>query len=201
MRFTSISLVTLLTGFIIGGLAQGSRMCFIGGWRDYFLIKDKYLLKGFFSFLITAVILFFLFNLTGKVLVDYPWFNRPPQSYLLTDTIGVYSENDFEVVEFEELRNLDECRLSMAPMAVVGEDIKIKGLQIFSVTIPNEIIAYLICAFIIGFFSTLANGCPLRQHVMAGSGNQSSVLYLLGFYAAILFYDSFLLDFVNGLLF
>ncbi len=41
----------------------------------------------------------------------------------------------------------------------------------------------------LGVFSTLANGCPFRQHVMAGQGAVSSVAYLLGFYAgAVVFH-------------
>lgn len=38
----------------------------------------------------------------------------------------------------------------------------------------------------LGVFSTLANGCPFRQHVMAAQGALSSAAYLLGFYAGAL---------------
>ena len=41
----------------------------------------------------------------------------------------------------------------------------------------------------LGVFSTLANGCPFRQHVMAAQGALSSVTYLFGFYAgAVVFH-------------
>ncbi|MEM2883910.1 MAG: YeeE/YedE thiosulfate transporter family protein [Nitrososphaerales archaeon] len=38
------------------------------------------------------------------------------------------------------------------------------------------------------FFSVLAEGCPLRQHVNATTGNGMSIFYLLGFYSGILFF-------------
>ena len=38
----------------------------------------------------------------------------------------------------------------------------------------------------LGLFSTLANGCPTRQHVMAAQGNQDSVFYLAGFYLGVI---------------
>lgn len=38
----------------------------------------------------------------------------------------------------------------------------------------------------LGFFSNLANGCPLRQHVLAGQGEASAWWYLLGFYLMVL---------------
>jgi hypothetical protein len=41
----------------------------------------------------------------------------------------------------------------------------------------------------VGFFSTLANGCPFRQHVLAAQGVVSSMAYLAGFFAgAVIFH-------------
>jgi uncharacterized membrane protein YedE/YeeE len=43
--------------------------------------------------------------------------------------------------------------------------------------------------FGVGYFSTLANGCPLRQHVLAAQGIKSSITYLAGFLAgAVIFH-------------
>jgi len=47
-------LLSLLVGLIIGGLAQRSGLCFVGGFRNYLLVRDTYLLKGFFSVLVFA---------------------------------------------------------------------------------------------------------------------------------------------------
>lgn len=43
--------------------------------------------------------------------------------------------------------------------------------------------------FGVGYLSTLANGCPFRQHVLAAQGVISSMTYLAGFLAgAVLFH-------------
>lgn len=52
------------------------------------------------------------------------------------------------------------------------------------------ILTFSIATFIIGgfgvdFFSVAAEGCHMRNHVMASEGNVSSLAYVLGFWAAI----------------
>jgi uncharacterized protein len=42
----TVSLVSLTVGTIVGYLGQRSRMCTIGGLRDYVLVRDTALLKG-----------------------------------------------------------------------------------------------------------------------------------------------------------
>lgn len=61
---------TLIVGFIAGFLGQRSRMCFVGGIRDLYLIKSSYLFKGLIAFLIAAFVGYIIFN-NG---VDFPWF-------------------------------------------------------------------------------------------------------------------------------
>ncbi|MBQ9992603.1 MAG: hypothetical protein IJP33_04150 [Firmicutes bacterium] len=63
-----------------------------------------------------------------------------------------------------------------------------------------EAIFFIVAAFIIGLFSTLANGCPMRQHVMAASGNLSALCFLLGFYAAVIIFDKYLASYFNSLI-
>ncbi|MEW5957499.1 MAG: YeeE/YedE thiosulfate transporter family protein [Chloroflexota bacterium] len=41
----------------------------------------------------------------------------------------------------------------------------------------------------VGFFSLLVDGCPFRQHVLAGQGRREAQFYLLGFYLAALVFD------------
>ena len=48
--------VSLVIGLAIGFLAQRTRLCFVGGWRDLFLIRDTYLFSGIAAFLIGAFI-------------------------------------------------------------------------------------------------------------------------------------------------
>ncbi len=40
-----------------------------------------------------------------------------------------------------------------------------------------------------GFFSVFAEGCPFRQHVMAAEGKGSALLFLLGFYLGIVYFN------------
>jgi len=195
ISITSISVISFVAAFIVGAFAQASRMCFIGGWRDFFLIRDTYLLKGFFSFVITAAILFFAFHSAGYYLKNYPWYDRPPTVYA---AIGMVIEN--VIVEEEPTRTKSYCDLLTAPDLIVGEDINVPGVKIFGVKIPNEVIMFVIAAFVIGFCSTLANGCPLRQHVMAASGSMAAILFILSFYAAVLVYDKYLVHYFDSLI-
>ena len=200
IKITIISWISLLAGIIVGALAQKSRMCFIGGWRDFFLIRDTYLLKGFISFLFTAVILFFAFYSAGYYLKNYPWFNRPPIVISTINYNALAAQSVGDYIEVESSRDMNECELMNSPDLIIGEDIPIPGIQIGNIKLPYEVLLYLFAAFVIGLFATLANGCPMRQHVMAGSGNLSAIMFLLGFYGAILIYDKYFVDFFNSLI-
>jgi len=48
--------VSLVIGLVVGFLAQRTRMCFVGAWRDVFLVKDFYLLSGVIAFFIAALV-------------------------------------------------------------------------------------------------------------------------------------------------
>ncbi|MBR6332106.1 MAG: YeeE/YedE family protein [Dehalococcoidales bacterium] len=47
----------------------------------------------------------------------------------------------------------------------------------------------LLGAFVMAYFSVMAEGCPFRQHVIAGEGRLSGILYLLGLVSGVLFFD------------
>ena len=64
---------TLIGGLIIGYLAQRARMCFIGGIRDYVLVKDKHLFKAPGMFFVGAVVVFVVSYLLASV-PNWPWF-------------------------------------------------------------------------------------------------------------------------------
>ncbi|MDK2820921.1 MAG: uncharacterized protein PWP31_886 [Clostridia bacterium] len=49
--------VSLIVGIIIGVLAQRTRMCFVGGWRDLFLVRDTYLFSGIIAFFVGALVI------------------------------------------------------------------------------------------------------------------------------------------------
>lgn len=124
------AIATLVIGVIIGYLGQRSRMCFVGGIRDFVLVRDTYLLRGLIAFGLTAWLAFPLVGL----------FNGSrPVSFASTDVITIL-------------------------LTVIG-------------------------GFGVGYFSTLANGCPFRQHVLAAQGVRSSIAYLAGFLAgAVIFH-------------
>lgn len=58
---------SLFIGIIAGFLGQRSRMCFIGGFRDFFMIRDKGLLKGVISFFVSAWLTIMLLMFVGNI--------------------------------------------------------------------------------------------------------------------------------------
>ena len=124
------AIATLIIGAVLGYLGQRSRMCFVGGIRDFILVRDTYLLRGLIAFGLTA---WLAFPLLGFVA------GTRPGPFGLSDVVTVM-------------------------VTVIG-------------------------GFGVGFLSTLANGCPFRQHVLAAQGTTSSVAYLAGFFAgAVIFH-------------
>ena len=127
------AVATLVVGIILGYLGQRSRMCFVGGIRDFILVRDTYLLRGLIAFGFTAWLAFPLAGLLSGA--------RP------------------------------------GPLGV--SDAVTVGLTILG-------------GFGVGYFSTLANGCPFRQHVLAAQGVRSSIAYLGGFFAGAMIFHSWI---------
>ena len=125
------AVATLVIGAVLGYLGQRSRMCFVGGIRDFILVRDGYLLKGLIAFGLTA---WLGFSLVGLLVGARP---------------GPYGVSDAVTVVF----------------TILG-------------------------GFGVGYFSALANGCPLRQHVLAAQGVKSSIAYLAGFFAGAVIFHS-----------
>ena len=48
--------ISLVVGLVVGVLAQRTRMCFVGGWRDLMMVRDTYLFGGIAAFFIGALI-------------------------------------------------------------------------------------------------------------------------------------------------
>jgi YeeE/YedE family (DUF395). len=49
-------ILALAAGLIVGGFAQRTRLCMVGGIRDLVLFKDWYLISGFIAIFVTALI-------------------------------------------------------------------------------------------------------------------------------------------------
>ncbi|HEY3365548.1 MAG TPA: YeeE/YedE thiosulfate transporter family protein [Symbiobacteriaceae bacterium] len=122
------AVASLGIGIAVGYLSQRSRLCFVGGFRDWLLFRETSLLTGVLAFALTAWVAWPLAALLGGVVGPLPG------------------------VAFASLS---------AGLAVGG------GL-------------------LLGLASVLANGCPLRQHVLAGQGRGDSWAYLAGFAAGAL---------------
>lgn len=138
---THAAIATLIIGIIIGYMGQRSRMCFIGGIRDFILVRDTFLLKGVIAFGLTAWVAFPIFGLSGGAV---------PGSYGSTDLVSVV-------------------------IIIVG-------------------------GFGVGYLSTLANGCPFRQHVLAAQGMFSSMTYLAGFFVGAVVFHSLVIPILSSLL-
>jgi len=53
--------------------------------------------------------------------------------------------------------------------------------------------------FLMAYFSVMAEGCPFRQHVMAGEGRSSGILYIAGLVAGVVFYDIAIIPYLQTL--
>ena len=53
-----VTFVSLAFGIVVGYLGQRSRMCSIGGLRDFVLVRDTALLKGALALVVTAWVSF-----------------------------------------------------------------------------------------------------------------------------------------------
>jgi len=60
------------------------------------------------------------------------------------------------------------------------------GLNVVpSILIPISAVG----AFFMAYFSVMAEGCPFRQHVMAGEGRLSGIIYVAGLVLGVVFFD------------
>ena len=124
------AVATFAIGLILGYLGQRSRLCFIGGIRDFILVRDTYLLKGLIAFAVTA------------------WL-----AFSIAIALGIAPQFAFAVP--------DAVTLALTIAGGIG----------------------------VGLFSTLANGCPFRQHVLAAQGVKSSMTYVAGFLAGAVIFE------------
>ncbi len=180
----TVAFISLLFGLIIGYLAQRSRMCFIGGMRDFVLVRDTYLLKGLFAFFIAAAISYYLANALGGDLYGYPWYDRETRK-------SIELARDFYA--FAACWIPDEILITAYTAA------QVKGITVFN----NWVLSYTLLTTLaaglgIGYLSTVANGCPLRQHVLAASGSKGALFYLTGFYCGAIIYTYLLSPLVNA---
>lgn len=148
------AIVTLVMGIVLGYLAQRSRICFIGGLRDFVLVRDTELLKGVIAFFVTAWVAFSLAGAVGLL--------------------------EWGAPIFEELSAVQAVAESVARPAATSS-VQVLGL--------SAVVVGVVAGIVLGLCSTLANGCPTRQHVLAAQGVRDSVFYLGGFYLGVIIYN------------
>ena len=73
------AVASLILGFVIGYLGQRSRLCFISGYRDFFLARDTLLLKGIAGAFLGALAGFVLFSNLGGSFPGFPMLLQTPQ--------------------------------------------------------------------------------------------------------------------------
>ncbi len=71
-------IATLALGFVIGYLGQRSRLCFISGYRDFFLTRDSTLLRGVIGAFLGALGGFILFGLLRGSVPSFPLLSFTP---------------------------------------------------------------------------------------------------------------------------
>jgi uncharacterized membrane protein YedE/YeeE len=161
-------IATIILGFIMGYLGQQARMCFIGGMRDWYLVRDTYLIKGLFVFLIAAFLGFLIFHFLSPALKTFPWIINGPAVFT---------------------KNWAATGISAVPsrlLPVPGDPIS------WSPKLVSHIVLAILGGFGLGLFSTMAGGCPFRQHVMAAEGNRSAIFYLTGFAVGAIIFHKFI---------
>ncbi len=163
---TIAAVFTLVAGLVVGWLAQRSRLCFVGGLRDWILVRDTALLKGVLAFALTAWIAF-------------PIASRVAERVALPLPAMGGAQNGPSALAYTV------ASVEVAPSATAPANSAAPG-------IPLAVLLFL-GGLGLGVFSVLAGGCPLRQHVLAGQGRGSALGYLAGFYAGALVFEAWIL--------
>jgi uncharacterized membrane protein YedE/YeeE len=167
------TIVLVCMGILIGFLAQRSRMCFVAGIRDYILVRDRELLMGMISFILTIWLLTSLLYGLNILRSGVPEYGSPA----IQSAVKRAGTESFDITRLR----------SLFTGALPGQIRLLLGSRFLYVT--------LIGGLIIGLVSTLAGGCVLRQHVLLAQGSMDSLFFVAGFYAAVLVYYGFLYRF------
>lgn len=169
-------IITIILGFIMGYLGQRARMCFIGGMRDWYLVRDTYLIKGLFAFLVTAFVGFVIFSFMTPAIKTFPWF---------LNGSAVFAKK-------------------WAATGVIASPSRLLPVPGDPITWCPEAWAHIILAILggfgLGFCSTMAGGCPFRQHVMAAEGSRSALTYLIGFASGAIIFHKFIAPLIKIIL-
>lgn len=130
--------IALVIGLVFGFLAQRTRLCSVGAWRDIFLVKDTYLFGGIAAFFVAAIVTNYIAGNFGSG--------------------GIYSWG------FEN-----------QPIAHTDHIWNFLGMSL------------------VGLTATMLGGCPLRQLILTGEGDQDAGMTVLGLLAGAAVGHNFLI--------
>lgn len=175
-----ITVSLTLVSVFIGYSAQRSRMCFIAGLRDFFLVRDRELLNGLIAFLLALWLL-------SSLAFSLGWMNTtiPEYGSVLTPTRSTQSVNQDKA----ESELVDISSQNRKP--IIGIYPYAAGGKFLWVSIVGGIL--------MGILTVNAGGCVLRQHVLAAQGSGDALWFIGGFYSAVVFYDLVGRSFIDGL--
>lgn len=171
MKLT-LSVVLGISCIVVGFLAQRSRMCFVAGLRDWFLVRDRELLLGLFTFVITILFLTSLFSHLHLLRRGIPEYGEIEAARSVVGiSRGLMKSGEVTILEKGAIESLSP-RTNLFVIVTFGG-----GL-------------------LMGLISTMSGGCVLRQHVLCAQGNRDALFYILGFYFAVIVYYNFLFRFM-----
>jgi hypothetical protein len=168
----TLSVVLGISAAVVGFLAQRSRMCFVAGLRDWFLVRDRELLLGLFTFVITIWFLTSLFS----------------QLHLLRRGIPEYGE----IEAARSVMGVSRSLMKLGKVTILERGV----IESLSPRTNPFVIATFGGGLFLGLISTITGGCVLRQHVLCAQGNRDALFYILGFYFAVIVYYNLLFRFI-----
>jgi uncharacterized protein len=156
-------------GLVVGYLAQRSRMCFVAGFRDFLLVRDRELLRGFFAFVATIWVLTTALYSVGLMRKGAPEYGGTVlgSSEGVRPGAGGSSGSGSRGGGTGPAYNDGIRHLFLTP------------------ALDRFMLVTFAGGWVIGILSTFAGGCVMRQHVLAAQGNRDSLFYLLGFFSAV----------------
>jgi YedE family putative selenium metabolism protein len=73
--------IALLIGLLVGFMAQRTRLCSVGAWRDIFMVKDFYLFSGIAAFFIAALVTNYIAGNFGAEGIYHWGFTEQPVAH------------------------------------------------------------------------------------------------------------------------
>jgi uncharacterized membrane protein YedE/YeeE len=188
----ALTAAVCIMGLAVGYLAQRSRMCFVAGFRDWLLVRDRELLLGFFSFVVTVWVLTTSLYSLGLLKKGAPEYGEPR-------TGGGTAAG--EAAEQRDGSSGDAAGgPAGGPPGGPSPSGRRPSVRFLSAPFAPDRFMYLSLAggWLVGLLSTFAGGCVLRQHVLAAQGGRDAAWYLAGFYAAVPAFYLLLERFLNS---